>query len=70
MTLRTAISDQTTNSEDLLGGNRDAHTYIAHQRRDDFPAVARVFVPAFNILVTTMKKGDHLDAKRLKGTDA
>ena len=50
--------------------NRDAHTYIAHQRRGDFPAVARVFVPAFNILVTTMKKGDHFDAKGLKGTDA
>lgn len=31
--------------------NRNAHTYIADQRRRDFPAVEPVFVPGFNILV-------------------
>ena len=39
--------------------NRDAHTYIADERRKDFPAVKPIFVPAFNILVETMKKNHH-----------
>lgn len=41
--------------------NRDAHTYIAKQRRKDFPAVEPVLVPAFNILVGTMEKNHHFD---------
>lgn len=39
--------------------NRDAHTYIAEERRRDFPAVRPIFVPAFNILVETMKANQH-----------
>jgi len=34
--------------------NRDAHTYIENVRRDDFPAVEAIFVPAFNVLVKTL----------------
>ena len=41
--------------------NRDAHTYIADQRRKDFPAVEPVFVPAFNILVEAMRRNHHFD---------
>ena len=41
--------------------NRDAHTYIADQRRKDFPAVEPVFVPAFNILVQAMERNHHFD---------
>ena len=42
--------------------NRDAHTYIEDERRRDFPAVKPIFVPAFNILVETMKKNQHFDS--------
>ena len=41
--------------------NRDAHTYIADQRRKDFPAVEPVFIPAFNILVGAMERNHHFD---------
>ena len=41
--------------------NRDAHTYIADERRKDFPAVEPIFVPAFNTLVDTMKKNNHFN---------
>ena len=41
--------------------NRDAHTYIEDQRRNDFPTVEPVLVPAFNILVATMRKNHHFD---------
>ena len=33
--------------------NRDAHSYIENQRRRDFPAVEGLFVPAFNLRLTT-----------------
>lgn len=39
--------------------NRDAHTYIADQRRRDYPAVEPIFVPAFKTLVNTMKDNGH-----------
>ena len=42
--------------------NRDAHTYIADERRRDFPAVEPIFVPAFNILVETMRKNHHFNS--------
>ena len=41
--------------------NRDAHTYIPAERRRDFPAVKPIFVPAFNILVETMRKNHHFN---------
>ena len=41
--------------------NRDAHTYIEDERRNDFPTVEPVFVPAFNILVAVMRKNHHFD---------
>ena len=39
--------------------NRDAHSYIANQRRRDFPSVEGLFVPAFNTLVHAMKGKGH-----------
>ncbi len=57
-----------TDSANLLNGyryltqkirNRDTHTYIPNVRRNDFPKVELTFVPAFNILVETMKKNGH-----------
>jgi hypothetical protein len=39
--------------------NRDAHNYIADQRRKDFPAVEPTFVPASNILVEAMERNHH-----------
>ena len=42
--------------------NRDAHTYVAGERRRDFPAVEPIFVPAFNILVETMRKKYHFNS--------
>ena len=42
--------------------NRDAHSYVANQRRRDFWAVEPVFVPAFNKLVRTMKDKGHFEA--------
>ena len=42
--------------------NRDAHTYVKDQRIKDFPAVKGIFVPAFNILVKTMKDNRHFSA--------
>ncbi len=42
--------------------NRDAHSYIENRRRRDFPAVDRVFVPAFNTLVRTMENMGHFEA--------
>ena len=41
--------------------NRDAHSYIEHKRRKDFPAVEGVFVPAFNTLVRAMKDKGHFE---------
>ena len=45
--------------------NRDAHTYIADQRRKDFPAVEPIFVPAFNVLVGTLER-NHTSITDLK----
>lgn len=45
--------------------NRDAHSYIANQRRRDFLAVEPVFVPAFNKLVRTMNDNGHFKATGL-----
>lgn len=42
--------------------NRDAHSYVANQRRRDFLAVEPIFVPAFNTLVQTMKDRGHFNA--------
>ena len=42
--------------------NRDAHSYIANQRRRDFSAVGGVLVPAFNTLVQAMKDKGHFNA--------
>ena len=39
--------------------NRDAHNYKANKRRLNFPSVEDLFVPAFNILVETMKAEHH-----------
>ena len=39
--------------------NRDAHSYVANQRRKDFPAVDAIFVPAFNTLVRAMNDKGH-----------
>ena len=39
--------------------NRDAHSYVVDQRRKDFPAVEPILLPAFNILVETMKRNHH-----------
>ena len=39
--------------------NRDGHTYIENARKKDFPAVAAVFVPAFNTLVQAMIDNGH-----------
>ncbi len=36
--------------------NRDAHAYIAGVRQANFSSVEQVFVPAFNILVKTIRK--------------
>ena len=41
--------------------NRDVHGYVANKRREDFPAVEPIFVPAFNILVETMRRNHHFD---------
>ena len=45
--------------------NRDAHAYVANQRRRDFLAFEPVFLPAFNNLVGTMKDKEHFDATGL-----
>lgn len=39
--------------------NRDAHNYKVNKRRLNFQSVEKVFVPAFNILVETMKPEPH-----------
>ena len=39
--------------------NRDAHSYIENQRRQDFPAAEAIFMPAFNTLLRVMKTGGH-----------
>ena len=39
--------------------NRDAHSYLANQRRKDFLAVEPIFVPAFNKLVRAMEDKGH-----------
>ena len=39
--------------------NRDAHNYKANKRRLNFKSVEKKFVPAFNILVETMKLESH-----------
>ena len=41
--------------------NRDAHSYVANQRRRDFAAVEAVFVPAFNALVQAMNDNGHFE---------
>ena len=41
--------------------NRDVHGYVANKRREDFPAVEPIFVPAFNILVEAMNRNHHFD---------
>ena len=41
--------------------NRDVHGYVANKRREDFPAVEPIFVPAFNILVEAMRRNHHFD---------
>ena len=42
--------------------NRDAHSYVANQRRKDLLAVEPIFVPAFNKLVQAMKDRGHFEA--------
>ena len=42
--------------------NRDAHTYVKEQRFKDFQAVEGVFLPAFNILVQTMRNKGHFQS--------
>ena len=42
--------------------NRDAHSYVANQRRKDLLAVEPVFVPAFNKLVQAMRDRIHFKA--------
>ena len=39
--------------------NRDVHGYVANKRREGFPAVEPIFVPAFNILVEAMRRNIH-----------
>ena len=39
--------------------NRDTHNYKANERMLNFQSVEKVFVPAFNILVETMKPEPH-----------
>ena len=39
--------------------NRDAHSYRKNKRDSDFPLVGEEFVPAFNILVRSMRSVDH-----------
>ena len=39
--------------------NRDAHSYKANKRKLNFQSVEKVFVPAFNILMGTMKPKPH-----------
>ena len=41
--------------------NRDVHGYVANRRREDFPAVEPIFVPAFNILIEAMSRNQHFD---------
>ena len=41
--------------------NRDVHGYVANRRREDFPAVEPIFVPAFNILIEAMSRNYHFD---------
>jgi len=42
--------------------NRDAHSYVANQRRKDLLAVEPIFVPAFNKLVQAMRDRGHFKA--------
>ena len=42
--------------------NRDAHSYKRNRRRRDFPAVEGVFIPAFNMLIRTMRDRGHFTA--------
>ena len=39
--------------------NRDAHSYRRDVRSADFSLVAHTFVPAFNVVLETMKNGGH-----------
>ena len=39
--------------------NRDEHTYVKNVRRNDFPAVKGLFVPAFNALLKAMDPDEH-----------
>ena len=39
--------------------NRDAHSYVANQRRRDSWAVEPIFTPAFNTLMRVMKDKGH-----------
>lgn len=42
--------------------NRDAHSYVANQRRKDLLVVEPIFVPAFNKLVQAMRDRGHFKA--------
>ena len=48
--------------------NRDAHSYKRNRRRRDFPAVEGVFVPAFNMLIRTMRDRGHFTANGQEGS--
>ena len=39
--------------------NRDAHSYRENVRDANFPLVAKIFVPAFNILIEAMQTSGH-----------
>ena len=42
-----------------MARNRDVHGYVANERREEFPAVEPIYVPAFNILVEAMRRNLH-----------
>jgi hypothetical protein len=39
--------------------NRDTHTYVKEVRKSNFPLVNILFVPSFNVLVSTMQARSH-----------
>ena len=45
--------------------NRDVHSYVANKRRNDFPAVEGIFVPAFKTLVHAIRDKGHFNATGL-----
>ena len=46
--------------------NRDAHSYVANQRRRNFWAVEPIFVPAFNTLTQAMENMGHFKATDIR----